>query len=152
MSDQWWSDDDQLLAVLAEALAEEHEVPANLVDAGKAVFAARRLDSELAELIYDSLATAQPALTRTSRATIRELTFASSELRFHLQVSAASLHGQVVPPQRGEIEVHTPDHVPHVVEIDEVGWFTITPVPRSSFRLFCRTLRGTSTLTDWLSL
>lgn len=152
MSDHWWSDDDQLLAVLGEALAEEHDVPAYLVEAGRAVFAARGLDAELAELIYDSLATAQPAPTRTSRASIRELTFASPELQFHLQVSASSLHGQLVPPQRGEIEVHTANHAPHVVEIDEFGWFTITPVPRGSFRLFCRTQRGTSTHTDWLSV
>ncbi|HEX2297564.1 MAG TPA: hypothetical protein VHH34_03425 [Pseudonocardiaceae bacterium] len=152
MSERWWSDDDQLLAVLAEALAEEHEVPPQIVNAGKAVFAARSLDSELAELIYDSLATAQPVPTRTSRAAIRELTFASRELRFHLQVSATSLHGQLVPPQRGEVEVHTADHPPQVVEVDEFGWFTITPVPRTSFRLFCRTRRGISTLTDWLSV
>lgn len=153
MSDRWWNDDDQLLAVLGEALAEEHEVPPQLIEAGKAVFAARSLDSELAALVYDSLADEQPALaTRTSRAAIRELTFACRELRIHLQVTSASLHGQVVPPQRGEVEVRTADHALHVAEVDEYGWFSITPIPRSSFRLFCRMQSGTSTLTDWLSV
>jgi hypothetical protein len=151
MSDRWWSDDDQLLAVLEEAFAEEHEVPPHVIEAGKAVFAARSLDSELAALIYDSLADARP-VTRTSRAAIRELTLACRELRIHLQVSTASLRGQVVPPQRGEVEVHTTDHAPQVIEVDEYGWFSITPVPRSSFRLFCRMRSGTSTRTDWLSV
>ena len=153
MSDRWWSDDDQLLAVLGEVLAEEHEVPAHVLDAGKAVFATRCLDSDLAALSYDSLADAQPVLaTRASRAAIRELTFVCRELRIHLQVSTASLQGQVVPPQRGEVEVHPADHPPQVTEVDEYGWFSITPTPRGSFRLFYRLRGGTSTRTDWLSV
>jgi hypothetical protein len=56
----------------------------------------------------------EPA-TRAPRAASRELTFVSGELKIHIQVTAAALHGQVVPPQRGEIEVHmtgscTADH------------------------------------------
>lgn len=38
MHDHWWSDDDELLTVLAEALREKSDVPARFVEAGKAIF------------------------------------------------------------------------------------------------------------------
>lgn len=153
MSDRWWSNDDELFAVLEEALREERDVPADFVEAGKAVFALHSIDAELAALVYDSLANALPAAaTRAPRASIRELTLASRELKIHIQVTATALHGQIVPPQRGEIEVQMTNRSPQVIEIDEQGWFTVAPIPRVSFRLLCCTQAGTSVLTDWLSV
>jgi hypothetical protein len=153
VNDRWWNNDDELFGVLADALREERDVPAHFVEAGKAVFVWHSIDAELAALTYDSLIDALPAAaTRAPRAAIRELTFLSRELKIHIQVSATSLHGQIVPAQRGEIEVHRTDHSPQVIEIDEQGWFTIAQIPRVSFRLLCRTQGGMSALTDWLSV
>lgn len=151
MGDQWWRDDDELLAVLGEALREERDVPAYFVETGKAVFAGCPIEAELAALIYDSLVDALPVpAIRASRATIRELTFATPELKIHVQLTTSALRGQVVPPQCGELEVHMTGRASRTIEIDEQGWFTITPVPRGSFRLLCRMPGGVSALTDWL--
>jgi hypothetical protein len=154
MSDPWWSDDDELLVALGEALREEREVPAHFVEAGKAVFAWRSIDAESAALTFDSLVDAHPvaAATRAERVAIRELTFASREMKIHVQVMGTSLCGQVVPARPGEIEVHTTGHAPQVIEVDEQGWFRVACIPGGSFRLLCRTLSGTSALTDWLTV
>ncbi|MGI9003881.1 MAG: hypothetical protein ACR2GH_19905 [Pseudonocardia sp.] len=154
MSAPWWSDDDELLVTLGTALREEREVPERFLEAGKAVFAWQSIDAELAALTFDSLVDAHPvaAAARAERATIRELTFASPKIKIHMQVTGTSLYGQIVPAQAGTIEVRTAEHAPQVVEVDEQGWFTVAPVPGGSFRLHCRTLSGTSALTDWLTV
>ncbi len=54
MAGQWWSDDDQLLEVLRDALTTAREVPPGLVAAGKAAYSWRTIDAELAALTYDS--------------------------------------------------------------------------------------------------
>lgn len=112
------------------------------------------LDAELAVLTYDSLVGALPAAsaTRAERAVIRELTFASRDVKIHVQVTGGALHGQVVPPQRGQLEVHAAGRSPRVIDVDEQGWFTVAPIPGDSFRLLCHTLTGVTALTDWLAI
>ena len=61
MSQQWWNDDDQLLAALGEALRSERSVPADFIQAGKAAFLWRGIDAEPATLTSDS------ARSRTGR-------------------------------------------------------------------------------------
>ena len=56
----WWDDDEELLALLRDALAEQHDVPARFVEAGKASFAWHSIDAELAALAYDSVADPSP--------------------------------------------------------------------------------------------
>ena len=55
MSQRWWEDDNQLLAALREALRSERNVPAEFTATGKATFAWRNIDAELATLTYDSV-------------------------------------------------------------------------------------------------
>ena len=55
MSQPWWEDDDELLAALGEAFRSEHQVPAEFLAMGKATFAWRGIDAELATLTYDSV-------------------------------------------------------------------------------------------------
>ena len=45
----WRDDDEDLLALLRDALAEQREVPTRFVEAGKATFAWRSIDAELAD-------------------------------------------------------------------------------------------------------
>jgi hypothetical protein len=153
MTSQWWSDDEQLFAVVEEALREGREVPRCFIEAGEAAFAWRTVDAELAAITFDSAADNQQliAATRTERAALRELTFSTRELKIHLQVTDRALLGQIVPAQECEIEVRTVDRQPLLTRTDEVGWFTVQPVPIGSFRLLCRTPRGTA-LTDWLAV
>jgi hypothetical protein len=153
MRGQWWSDDDQLLAALDDALSEARDVPRQFVDAGKAAYAWHNIDAELAALTYDSADDRRPAVaTRAERAALRDLTFATQQLKIHIQVTDKSLHGQVVPPQRSDIELRTRDQPPVVISTDDDGWFTVQPIPIGSFRLHCRTEAGTTALTDWIAV
>ena len=45
MSQQWWKDDDQLLAALGAALRSERSVPARFIKTGKAAFSRRGIDA-----------------------------------------------------------------------------------------------------------
>lgn len=153
MTDAWWSDDDDLLAAVKVALREASDVPASFVEAGKASFTWRSIDAELAALTYDS---AQDALagsaTRAEPAALRCLTFGASRLTIELEIIGDVLHGQVVPPQAGEVEVRHADGTVSAAEINGVGYFTASPVPTGTFRLHCRTAGGDTVQTDLITL
>jgi hypothetical protein len=145
-------DDDELLAQLAEAQAEAASVPRDFIEAGKAAYAWRTIDAELAELVYDSALEAQSgAAVRAEEAQLRSFTFTSSAVTIEIEVTDKALLGQLVPPQPGEVEVVTSAGSSHAEPIDEVGCFTIRPVPAGSFRLHCRTATGLFVSTGWLN-
>ena len=145
-------DDDELLAQLAEAQAAAASVPRDFIEAGKAAYAWRTIDAELAELVYDSALEAQSgAGVRDEEAQLRSFTFTSSALTIEIEVTDKALLGQLVPLQAGEVEVVSSAGSSQVEPIDEVGCFTIRPVPAGSFRLRCRTATGLSVSTGWLS-
>ena len=150
----WWNDDDELLELLRDALAEQREVPARFVEAGKATFAWRSIDAELAALAYDSVTdpSALAGATRADHAAIRELTFAFRDATVHVQIGRGGLHGQVVPPRPGEVEVHVQGRPPRTAPVDEQGWFSFAPVPHAPFRLVWRIMGGGTAMTDWLTL
>jgi hypothetical protein len=146
-------DDDRMLAELGEAVRAAAEVPARFIAAGKAAFAWRTVDAELAALRYDS-ALAGPVLagTRAEDATLRALTFVASQLTVEVEVTAEALLGQVVPPAAGEVEIHGRNGPVGTVSIDEVGWFVVRPVPARMVRLHIHTADGRSALTQWVTL
>jgi multidrug efflux pump subunit AcrA (membrane-fusion protein) len=152
MSRPW--NDDELLARLAEARQAADRVPREFIEAGKAAYAWRDIDAELAELVYDSaLEEAQLAgQMRAEQAQLRALTFTAAALTIEIEVSDEALLGQLVPPEAGEVEVITPAGTAQLEPIDDVGFFTIRPVPAGSFRIHCRTASGTFVATNWLSL
>jgi len=155
MSQQWWEDDDQLLAALGEALRSERSVPAEFIAMGKAALAWRGIDAELATLTYDSVvegAEAELAGVRSEPASLRYLTFTSERLTLEIEVADDALLGQLVPPGPGRVEVRAADGSVVTAVIDQVGGFTIRPVPRGSFRLYCHATNGASVLTNRLML
>jgi hypothetical protein len=63
----------------------------------------------------------------------------------------------VVPAQAATIEVQVRDgegrsdlHAP--IRTDEIGCFSVRPVPAGAFRLRCRAAGGTDVLTGWVTL
>jgi hypothetical protein len=155
MSQQWWTDDDQLLAALGAALQSERSVPAEFILVGKAAFSGRGIDAELATLIYDPVVDgAQPELAgaRPEPPSLRHLTFTSGELTLEIAVTQDAILGQLVPPGRGRVKARTADGTTVTAVIDQGGGFTIRPVPPSSFRLYCHTTNGAGVLTNWLIL
>ena len=149
-----WEDDNELLALLEEALDAEGDVPPDFIAAGKAAFAWRTIDAELAALVYDSSTDAErePALTRNqTTADLRALTFASANVTIELELTATGLIGQLVPPVTAEVEVQTAAGVTESVPTDELGCFTIRVIPQEPFRLRCRVGDTVDVLTTWIT-
>jgi hypothetical protein len=146
-------DDDALLAALREALRAREAVPPEFVEAARSAFAWHNIDAELAQLTYDSSRDAEyePSL-RAEAASIRALTFTSARLTIELEVTRDALLGQIIPPQAGVITVPPRDGAETEYPADEIGCFSIRPVPSGPFRLRCRTVSGIDALTGWITL
>jgi hypothetical protein len=153
----WWSDDGHLLAALDDALRSADEVPPSFVEAGRACYTWHHAlsDARIAALTYDSESGARECLAALAHARsseLRALTFDSPRLSLHLEVTRGTLHGQLVPPQPGEVELCPLDGPECSTPVDEVGWFVVRPLPTGSVRLRCRTRDGSMVLTDWFTV
>lgn len=154
MRADWWNNDEELAAMLAEAYAAADEVPAEFVRAGKAAYAATDLDNELdielAELVFDS---ADDSVTmRADDATLRALTYATGSVTIELEIADDRLLGQVVPPGPAEIEVRAVDGTVVQLSCDDVGWFVVQPRPATTFRIRCRRGGRIDMRTGWITL
>jgi hypothetical protein len=148
-----WEDDD-LVAELREAISARQAVPDEFVEAAKSAFAWRNIDAELARLTYDSVRDLELAASlRAEQATIRALTFTSARLTIELEITSDAVLGQVVPGQTATIIVQPgASGTQTEVRADEIGCFTIHPIPAGAFRLQCRTDTGTEVLTGWFTI
>ena len=145
-------DDEELLAALSEAIRAREQVPEWFIETGKNAYAWHNIDAELAQLTYDSSRDRDAAVAvRSEAASIRALTFTSGRLSIELEVGESTLLGQIVPPQTGTLEVHTAAGVASS-PVDEIGCFSVTPIPASPFRIRCRTEDGADVLTGWITL
>ena len=145
-------DDERLLAALSEAMKARAAVPAWFIETGKNAFAWHNIDAELAQLTYDSNEDRLPAATRAETASIRSLTFTSEHLTLELEVTGNSLLGQLLPAREGELEIHTRAGEISTTEVDEIGCFSVDPIPDSPFRLRCHSADGTAVLTGWITI
>jgi hypothetical protein len=175
--DDWFTDDDRLLAELGIAIRAADDVPDSFVAAGQAAFAWHNVDADLAQLTSDSARpdsdrpdsdrpdSADPDSIRSDAeltsaglrsdgpAQIRTMTFTSAGITIELDVQPDAVRGQVVPAQAGTVEVRPsgggagPDY-----PIEDVGWFVIRPLPAAPFRLSVRLADGGSALTSWITL
>ncbi len=146
-------DDEEVLAGLRQALRERQAVPPEFVEAGQNAFAWRNIDAELAQLTYDStLDSAEATSMRAETASIRALTFTSTQLTIELEVTRDSLLGQIIPAQAGMIRVQLRAGAETALPADEIGCFSIHPIPPGPFRLHCRTAAGIDALTGWITL
>jgi hypothetical protein len=152
MASQWWSDDDRLLEVLRDALSTAREIPDEFIEVGKAAYAWRTIDAELAALTYDSAwQTEELTLTRTESAALRTLVFASEALTIELELTPHELLGQLDPPQGGTVRLSAEGENLAASPIDDLGFFVVRPVPRGPFRVICQTTSGVTVLTGWVS-
>ncbi len=151
MTEAW--DDEELLAALRQALGNRRAVPPEFVEAGQNAYAWHNIDAELAQLTYDSTYAPEPAgRTRAEAASIRALTFTSARITIELEVTEDAVVGQVVPAQAATIEVQAHAHPDTHITSDEIGCFTIQPIPHGPFRLHCRAAGGIDVLTGWFTL
>ena len=86
-----------------EAVRAAVEVPESFLEAGRAAFAWRTADAELAALTRDSATEPVAAGTRAAGPTVRSVSFVAHGLSIEVDLTNDALHGQVVPPQPGEV-------------------------------------------------
>jgi hypothetical protein len=151
LRDAW--NDEQVLEALREAMRARQAVPDEFVQTAKGVYAWHNIDAELAQLTYDSRHDKdRSASVRSETASIRALTFTSAHLSIELEVTDGLLLGQIMPPGEGTIEAQTRTGAITAVPVDEIGCFSIEPVPAGPFRLHCRIARGLEVVTGWIAL
>jgi hypothetical protein len=149
------------------ALAARFEpVPDRLVQAAVDAYAWRTVDADLAELVFDSLAdTKEAALVRGGQGE-RLLSFQASSLTIEIEVTAAGaarrLIGQLVPPQRADVQIRHRDEVV-TIATDELGRFIADSLPAGPVSLRCAPPAGApgaagpgqiqpTVVTDWVPI
>jgi hypothetical protein len=75
------------------------------------------------------------------------VTYVSPTLTLELEVTQEGLMGQVQPAQAVSAELVLRDGTSLPLQVDEVGWFTVRPAPRSPFRISCTTGDGVKVVT-----
>lgn len=145
-------DDEVMLRELALALRGAADVPLRLLELGKAAFAWRTVDVELAELAFDSAREAE-ALSgvRAEKATLSAMTFVAPSLTIEVELTSAGLQGQLVPPRDGRLDVQLRDGGVHTTPVDVDGWFHLSPAPSALFRLHVTFADGSSVCTPWIA-
>jgi hypothetical protein len=145
-----WSDDDELMAALAEAVAEADAVSDRRREAARAAFTWRSVDSELMELLHDSALEAGAAV-RGAGDPGRLLSFGRGSLTVELEVGAGALTGQVLPAQAATVVLQRTGAEDRAVAADGAGFFRIDEVGSGPVRLVVTTDEATLT-TAWVTL
>ncbi len=102
-------DDDALFAALRAAIDSASPVPPDAVATARAVFELSRVDSELAQLVFDSLADAVPVGMRADgEHGSRSLCFETTLLAIDVEVLPdGSILGQIDPPAAVSSQIET---------------------------------------------
>ena len=142
--------DDGLLRELRSLLARLDPVCPELVDQARFAYCWRSVDSELAELSFDSLVDHDMALAVRAAGDPatepRMLGFGAvvgdEDVAIEVEVTPGpgrpSLVGQLLPPVPTAVELQAGTGEMHTVQADELGRFLIEPVPSGPVRLRVR--------------
>jgi hypothetical protein len=142
------SADDQLLRALDGMLDEVEPLPAHLTEYARALFDLGGLDSELAQLIYDSRSDLAAAPVRDDRNGGRVIVCTTDDsASVELVIAEGVLQGQIVPSGSYTVRVQTPTGESTVIS-DPTGSFQL-PTPTTPFRLLIVGNRG-SVVTVWI--
>jgi hypothetical protein len=150
-------DDQDLLARLG-AIAQTADGPPDLTyELGRAAFAWRTVESELAQLVADS--DLQSALVRSTASDTRLLSYATEDTTIEIELSVRggrrSLLGQVLPerPAPGWVVRAETDTGPATpAPLDPVGRFEIHDVVGDRLRLRIEAPGATAVTTVWVNL
>jgi hypothetical protein len=147
-----WSDDEDLLDDLGEAVRATAPLAGKVADHAVGALSWRTIDEELllASLTFDS--SLEPVQgTRAEPDDARVLVFTSTPLSVELEVMGGHTVGQILPPGPGEILVETSDGAEYRVSADDSGFFELPSLPDGPVRLRCDTPTG-RVVTDWVRL
>lgn len=145
--------DEMLLQRLGTVLRDADPVPRHVVEAARAVLGLRHLDTELAELTFDSLID-ETEYTLRSDHEPRLLTFETPDLRLELQISehadGVRLLGQLAPRGSGRVEaLGASNHPMAETSVGPSGRFVLERLPAGPLSLVCHRPGATPTATQW---
>jgi hypothetical protein len=151
-------DDARLEEELRELAARLDPVPDRMVQAALDAYTWRTIDAELAELAFDSLSDQDEAALVRGQQQERLLSFRASGLTIEVEVTASGparrLIGQLVPPQRAEVEIRHQGEVVTVVT-DEFGRFIADRMPAGPVSLRFGATPGEgryAVVTEWIPI
>jgi hypothetical protein len=151
-------DDAWLEEELRGLAARLEPVPDRLVQAAVDAYAWRTVDADLAELVFDSLADQDEAALVRGPQQERLLSFRAGGLTIEVEVTAAGpsrrLIGQLVPPQRAEVQIRHQDEVVTLIT-DEFGRFIAESLPAGPVSLRCGPAdqaHRSPVVTDWVPI
>lgn len=150
MSTTGGAEHDELLARLGVLARGLDPVPGRVLAAARACATWQTVDTELADLIYDSVVDEELVGVRGGAA--RQLTFATADITVEVEVAALGrINGQLVPPQAADVEIRHPEGAVNV-RSDDLGHFRAEGVPPGPISLRCRTggPAGRVAHTDWV--
>ena len=152
-------DDDEMIAALRRVAAEVDPVPDDVRDAAHAAIGTRDLDGELAALVADSAAEGAFEQVRGGTAgapTRRLLTFAHGDVQVDVEVSDqrewVDLIGQFTGASTEDCMLEHANGGRRELEVDSLGRFMVTGVPRGAVRARFRSADGASMTTAWVTL
>lgn len=150
-------DDDALMALLGEAVAEADAVPDARREAARAAFTWRSVDDELAELLHDSALDAGAAV-RSSAGGPRSLAFGRSGLTLEVEVDGDQVLGEVIATGAAasaeglaSVTLQRPDTPDVTTTVDAAGFFRFAGVGTGAVR-FVVERGGWSLTTPWVTL
>ena len=134
INDDTVGNDDELLALLGQALAAADPPPAHVLDGARAAYTWRTIDAELAELVFDS---ARELTGVRSEDVNRQVTFEAPGIEIEVMViddETRRLVGQLIPPTESKIELVSDDSVSSMTT-DHLGRFSFDDVAPGPVRL-----------------
>jgi hypothetical protein len=135
---------------LREAAAALDPPAPHLIDRAEAAFSWRTIDSELAELAYDSLAQERQLVRGGDQP--RVLTFRTETLSIELELTGDRLVGALVPAQQTEVTLQHSDGREVSFHADQHGRFTAA-TRGGPLRLRCHPAGARqAVVTDWFSM
>jgi hypothetical protein len=143
-----WNDESELMAALAEAVADESAVTDQARTAALAAFTWRTVDEELMELLHDSAMTAGAAVRSTSAA--RDLVFEVEGASIDVEYDDGVVTGQVDPATLS-LRMQRPEEPDVEVPTDSAGFFRIENVAAGSVR-FAVQVGDMRAVTPWITL
>jgi len=143
-------DDVRLLAELNALYDHDDPVPSAVLEAARGALLWRDFDAELAKLLDGAPLVGQETRTAGDQ---RLLTFEAEHLTFVVEATELAhgrkLVGQVVPAGPRELWLESADGESKVAAVDELGRFSLSPLPAGPARLRCELPDGTRVVTEW---
>jgi hypothetical protein len=150
----WHHSDDALMQELKEAVEQEKAVPEHVMQAARAAFDWRGVDTELEflTLSFDSVLSDCVGVRGPATDSPRMLVFDGETLTIELEVGEDVLMGQVVPARSELVIVECADGHQEEASADDAGFFLLRRPVQGPIRLRWPSGETAGAVTGWISI